>query len=212
MMFEKAEFPEGQLRLADTFQMIHIEACVDGDSPQNELWFKLTPETIGDLVDIHRYVYPVRRGASMLDCPDLPKRVQKEFIQAVSKFRFRASASVLEELDESDAGMLSAIESERAKALILALFTPEPPLHGHNFYSMQTVNEESSFFSELVNPFWGPLNNPWVSWPNWKAGLSPEPGKVLLPPLQAENGHWTGYTPHAGELQHFFLAGTSPWL
>ncbi|OOF97420.1 hypothetical protein ASPCADRAFT_206249 [Aspergillus carbonarius ITEM 5010] len=138
MMFTKA--PDAELRKDDNplveavfnYQMIHIEAYVvhvDMVS-QNEVAFKLTPETIEALVDYHKGIYSIDTAASTWDWPDKDsqlKKLQEEFVQAVNKFVYRTGALALEGLEEDGAGELLGGRSDDAKAAITSLFVPLLP-------------------------------------------------------------------------------------
>ncbi|KAL1989351.1 hypothetical protein VTN96DRAFT_113 [Rasamsonia emersonii] len=138
LMFPKA--PDAELRKDENplveaifnYQMIHMEAYVvhvDMVS-QNEVAFKLTPETIEALVEFHKEVYSVDTAASTWDWPDKEaqlKKLQEEFVQAVNKFIFRTHVQALEGLEEDGSGELLCGRSEEAKAAILSLFVPLLP-------------------------------------------------------------------------------------
>lgn len=133
MMFPKA--PDAELRKDENplveavfnYQMIHIEAYVvhvDMVS-QNEVAFKLTPETIEALVDFHRDIYCVDAAANTWDWPEKAKQLKKlqdEFNQAANKFVYRTNAHALEGLEEDGAGELLGGRSEEAKNAISNLF------------------------------------------------------------------------------------------
>lgn len=154
---------ERQSPWTPAFEMIHIEAkvlYVDMVSPKTGMAFQLTQETIQVLVEFYENVSLVEYGASMVDGPGKRFRLQKlqqEFVKAVSNVIFCTSVSALKELDETGAGMLSGNECEEAKAWILALFAPKPPLHGDGVHVTQPVKRESGFSSEAIHYFRGPL-------------------------------------------------------
>lgn len=114
------------------YQMIHIEAYVvhvDMVS-QNEVAFKLTPETIEALVDFHKDIYSVDAAANTWDWSGKEhqlKKLQEEFVQAANKFVYRTYAQALEGLEEDGAGELLCGRSEDAKAAIMSLFVPLLP-------------------------------------------------------------------------------------
>lgn len=138
IMFPKA--PESELRRDDNplvealfnYQLLHMEAYVvhvDMVS-QNEVAFKLTPETIETLVDYHKDVYSVDTAANTWNWTEKEiqlKKLQEEFVQAANRFVFRASASALEGMEEEGAGELLGGRGEDAKAAILGLFVPLLP-------------------------------------------------------------------------------------
>lgn len=138
MMFPKA--PDAELRKDENplveavfnYQMIHVEAYavhVDMVS-QNEVAFKLTPETIEALVDFHRDIYCADAAAHTWDWPEKAKQLKKlqdEFNQAANKFVYRTNAHALEGLEEDGAGELLGGRSEEAKNAISNLFVPLLP-------------------------------------------------------------------------------------
>ncbi|KAL4896640.1 hypothetical protein BDV59DRAFT_110042 [Aspergillus ambiguus] len=138
MMFPKA--PDSDLRKDEdplvealfNYQMIHMEAYVvhvDMVS-QNEVAFKLTPETIEALVEFHKDVYSVDTAANTWDWSDKDsqlKKLQEEFVQAANKFVYRTSVQALEGLEEDGAGELLGGRSEDAKTAISNLFVPLLP-------------------------------------------------------------------------------------
>ncbi|KAL4780036.1 hypothetical protein BJX76DRAFT_61958 [Aspergillus varians] len=138
MMVPKA--PESELRKNENplvealynYQMIHIEAYVvhvDMVS-QNEVAFKLTPETIESLVEYHKNIYSIDIAANTWNWAEKDsqlKKLQEEFVQAANKFVYRAGAQALEGLEEDGAGELLGGKSEDAKSAISALFVPLLP-------------------------------------------------------------------------------------
>lgn len=138
MMFPKA--PDADLRKDENplvealfnYQMIHMDAYVvhvDMVS-QNEVAFKLTPETIEALVEFHKDVYSVDTAANTWDWSDKDsqlRKLQEEFVQAANKFVYRTSVQALEGLEEDGAGELLGGRSEDAKTAISNLFVPLLP-------------------------------------------------------------------------------------
>lgn len=138
MMFPRA--PDAELRKDENplveaifnYQMIHVEAYVvhvDMVS-QNEVAFKLTPESIEALVEFHRDIYCADAAANTWDWPEKGKqlkKLQEEFNQAANKFVYRTNANALEGLEEEGAGELLGGRSEEAKTAISNLFNPLLP-------------------------------------------------------------------------------------
>ncbi|PGH04854.1 hypothetical protein AJ80_08463 [Polytolypa hystricis UAMH7299] len=138
IMFPKA--PDSELRRDENplveaifnYQLVHMEAYVvhvDMVS-QNEVAFKLTPETIEALVDYHKEIYSVDTAASTWNWSEKEiqlKKLQEEFVQAANRFVYRANAQALEGMEEEGAGELLCGRSEDAKAAILGLFVPLLP-------------------------------------------------------------------------------------
>lgn len=114
------------------YQLIHIEAYVvhvDMVS-QNEVAFKLTPETIESLIEYHKDIYSIDTAANTWNWSDKEvqlKKLQEEFVQAVNKFVFRTNAFALEGLEEDGAGELLQGGSDEVKSAINGLFVPLLP-------------------------------------------------------------------------------------
>lgn len=114
------------------YQLVHIEAyvvLVDMVS-QNEVAFKLTPETIEALVDYHRDVFSIDTAANTWTWSEKEiqlKKLQEEFVQAANKFIYRTSATALEGLEEDGAGELLSGRSDEVRQAIMNLFVPLLP-------------------------------------------------------------------------------------
>ena len=114
------------------YQVIYIEAYVvhiDMVS-QNEVAFKLTPETIEALVEYHKEVHSVDTAASTWNWSEKQvqlKKLQEDFVQAANKFVYRTNAIALEGLEEDGAGELLSGRSEEVKSAIMGLFLPLLP-------------------------------------------------------------------------------------
>jgi len=114
------------------YQLIHIEAYVvhvDMVS-QNEVAFKLTPETIESLVEYHKDIYSVDTAASTWNWSEKEiqlKKLQDDFVQAANRFVYRTNAIALEGLEEDGAGELLCGRSDEVKNAIMGLFLPLLP-------------------------------------------------------------------------------------
>ena len=114
------------------FQILYIEAYVvhvDMVS-QNEVSFKLTPETIESLVEHHKDVHSVDTAASSYSWSEKEaqlKKLQEDFVQAANRFVYRTSVTALEGLEEEGAGELLGGRSDEVKSAILGLFLPLLP-------------------------------------------------------------------------------------
>ncbi|ODH50581.1 hypothetical protein GX48_03263 [Paracoccidioides brasiliensis] len=138
IMLPKA--PESELRQDENllvealfnYQLVHMEAYVVHIDlvSQNEVAFKLTPETIELLVEYHKDIYSVDSAAKTWNWSEKEiqlKKLQEEFVQAANRFVYRASATALEGMEEDGAGELLCGRSDEAKAAILGLFVPLLP-------------------------------------------------------------------------------------
>jgi hypothetical protein len=114
------------------YQLLHIEAYVvhvDMVS-QNEVVFKLTPETIDSLVDYHKEIYSVDTAANTWSWSEKDqqlKKLQEEFVQTVNRFVFRTNALALEGMEEDGAGELLCGRSDEVRTAIMNLFVPLLP-------------------------------------------------------------------------------------
>lgn len=97
---------------------------------QNEVAFKLTPETIESLVEYHKKIYSEDTKASTLNWSEKEvqlKKLQDDFVQAANKFVYRTNAMALEGLEEDGAGELLCGRSEEVKNAIMGMFLPLLP-------------------------------------------------------------------------------------
>ena len=114
------------------YQLIHIEAYVvhiDMVS-QNEVAFKLTPETIETLVDYHKDIFSIDTAAKTWIWSEKEiqlKKLQEEFVQAANRFIYRTGSLALEGLEEDGAGELLSGRSEEVRQAIMGLFVPLLP-------------------------------------------------------------------------------------
>lgn len=114
------------------YKMVSIEAYivhVDMVS-QNEVAFKLTPETIEALVEFHKEVHSKDTSASTWNWSEKEvqlKKLQEDFVQAANKYVYRTSALALEGLEEDGAGELLCGRSEEVRTAIMGLFLPLLP-------------------------------------------------------------------------------------
>lgn len=132
--------PDAQLRKDENpliealfnYQLVYIEAYVvhvDMVS-QNEVAFKLTPETIESLVEYHKEVHSVDTAASTWNWSEKEaqlKKLQEDFVQAANRFVYRTNAMALEGMEEDGAGELLCGRSEEVKSAIMGLFLPLLP-------------------------------------------------------------------------------------
>lgn len=173
-----AELTKDENPLVDAlfnYQMIHVEAYVvhvDMVS-QNEVAFKLTPETIDALVEFHKEVFSADTAASTWDWPEKEaqiKKLQEEFVQSANKFVYRTSVQALEGMEEDGAGELLCGRSEEAKAAVLSLFVPLQPPPPRVVDVVQPVS---------VMPSSTVADDDWWSTPVQQQNISPESWKLV---------------------------------
>ena len=114
------------------YQMLFVEAYVVHVDlvSQNEVAFKLTPDTITSLVDYHRDTWCVDAKANTHNWSEKEsqlKKLQDDFYQAAHKFVYRTNAMALEGLEEDGAGELLCGRAEEVKSAIMGMFLPLLP-------------------------------------------------------------------------------------
>jgi hypothetical protein len=113
------------------YRTIHIEAyIVHVDLVlQNEVAFKLTPDSIESLIEYHRDVHCVNISARNYEESQRElqvKELHKEFVQAVNQFVYITPASALKGLDDDGSGELLCGKSEEVRDKIMALLLNSP--------------------------------------------------------------------------------------
>ena len=114
------------------YQLLPIEAYVvhvDMVS-QNEVAFKLTPETIEALVEHHKGIFTIDTAAATWNWSEKEvqlKKLQEEFVQAANRFVYRTNALALEGLEEDGAGELLCGRSQEVREAIMGLYVPLLP-------------------------------------------------------------------------------------
>ena len=114
------------------YKMISIEAYivhVDMVS-QNEVAFKLTPETIELLVEFHHDIHSKDTSNNTHNWSEKQVQIDKlkeDFVQSANKYVYRTSAMALEGLEEDGAGELLCGRSEEVKTAIMGMFLPLLP-------------------------------------------------------------------------------------
>jgi hypothetical protein len=111
------------------YRTIHIEGyIVHVDLVlQNEVAFKLTPDSIESLIEYHRDVHCVNISASSYEGSQRElqnKELHKEFVQAINRFVYITPASALEGLDDDGSGELLCGKSEVDEIMALLLTSP----------------------------------------------------------------------------------------
>ena len=114
------------------YQMLSIEAYVvhvDMVS-QNEVAFKLTPETIESLIEYHKDIHSVDAKNDTINWSEKDtqlEKLHKDFVQAINKFVYRTNHTVLDGLEEDGAGELLCGRADEVKTAIMGLFLPLLP-------------------------------------------------------------------------------------
>ena len=114
------------------YKMVTIEAYivhVDMVS-QDEVAFKLTPETIETLIEYHKDIHSKDTSASTWNWSEKEvqlKKLQEDFKQAINKYVYRTGSTALEGLEEDGAGELLCGRAEEVKTAIMGLFLPLLP-------------------------------------------------------------------------------------
>ncbi|KAI5804471.1 hypothetical protein EDC01DRAFT_611006 [Geopyxis carbonaria] len=114
------------------FELLHVQAYVVHVDlvMAHEVAFKLSKDTIAELIQYHKDVYLVDQRECTWNWTEKEQQVKKlqdAFMQAVNKFVYRTDAIALEGLEDDGAGELLCGRSEDVKAQVLGLFSPLMP-------------------------------------------------------------------------------------
>ncbi|KAI9672720.1 MAG: hypothetical protein M1831_000155 [Alyxoria varia] len=186
------------------YQLIHVEAYVvhvDMVS-QNEIAFKLTQDTIDDLIEYHRDIYSVDVAASTWDWSEKEqqlKKLQDDFVQAINRYVYRTHVRALEGLEDDGAGELLEGRSEEVKNAIMGLFLPllPPPPRIVDVVHPQTVGQP--FEQQQQSQWWQPQVSSASSSPQemtpaepWRVlGSTPSPTEVQATSAESVSSPWT---------------------
>lgn len=112
-------------------KLLHIQAYVVHIDfvLSHEIAFKLSAETIADLISYHKNIYLVDQEASTWQWTEKESQIKKlheEFVQTVNKFVFRTDAIALEGIEEDGAGELLCGRSNEVKSAVMGFFLPSP--------------------------------------------------------------------------------------
>ncbi|KAI9760912.1 MAG: hypothetical protein M1840_002181 [Geoglossum simile] len=131
IMFQRA--PDSQLLIHPNWifedhLMMHIWAHVV-DVQGHELVFKLTPETISELIMYHESVYLAdAEAAACGGWANETAELRDQFANAVNRFVYRTSAEALLDLERDGSGELSCGSSDQVKTAIMDLFPLPSPI------------------------------------------------------------------------------------
>lgn len=94
---------------------------------QNEVEFKLTPETIDALVGLHVKLQSADTALDLVERQAQLDNLQKGFLRAANAFKYRTNAIDPVGLNMDGTGELPFGRSEVAKAEILRVYEPSMP-------------------------------------------------------------------------------------
>jgi hypothetical protein len=114
------------------YQFIHVQAYVVSIDMvmSNEIAYKLTPETISNLVEYHKDVYMVDQAECTWQWSEKEanvKSMHEDFVQAVNKYVFRTDKVALEGIEDDGSGELLCGQSEEVRKAVMGLFLPLLP-------------------------------------------------------------------------------------
>jgi hypothetical protein len=153
------------------YQLIHVEAyIVHVDMVfRNEVAYKLTADTIEQLIEFHKDIHCVNAKANTHDWSEKDqqcKKLHEDFTQAINKFVYRTHVSALEGLEEDGAGELLCGKSEEVKNNIQALLKPllPPPPRVVDVIRQPPLlpSSPANMWSQATTP--SPLPAPVESW------------------------------------------------
>jgi len=114
------------------YQLLHIQAYVVHIDLvlSNEIAFKLSQDTIKELIDYHKNVYLEDCKAKSWHWTEKEaqaKKLHNNFIQTVNKYVFRTDAIALEGMEDDGSGELLCGGSLEVKNAVLGFFVPLLP-------------------------------------------------------------------------------------
>lgn len=177
--------------------LIHVKAYVVyvDMTWQNEVAFKLTPETIDALVDLHMKLQPADTALDLGERQAQLDNLQKEFLRAANTFMYRTNAIDLTRLNMDGTGELPFDRSEVAKAEILRLYEPSMP---------------SPRMAQMLNPVLPSLGvaTPWTPDPVYPFGFANPWSTQSAIPTSGTSNHYNptlGDTLHVGPTRYFSM-------
>ncbi|KAG0123297.1 hypothetical protein HOY82DRAFT_193819 [Tuber indicum] len=114
------------------YQLLHIQAYVVHIDlvMSNEIAYKLSPETIKELIEYHKDIYLIDQKSCTWHWTEKEsqmKRLHEEFVQTVNKFVYRTDVIALEGMEDDGAGELLCGRSDEVRGLVLGFFLPLLP-------------------------------------------------------------------------------------
>ncbi|KAI5816798.1 hypothetical protein BZA77DRAFT_280284 [Pyronema omphalodes] len=168
-----------------TAYVVHVDLVLS-----HEVAFKLSKDTIEDLVEYHKDIYLHDQRDQTWPWTEKEaavKKLHENFVQQVNKFIYRTNANALEGLEDDGAGELLDGRAEEVKQQVLGLFCPllPPPPRVVN-----VVRPPSQVLpSNATGSWWSPSPVP------SNAAPSPvEPWKIL-PSSPVEDNHHQQHSP-----------------
>lgn len=183
---QKDESPLAEGRL--NIPLIHVKAYVVYVEMvwQNEVAFKLTPETIDALVDLHMKLQSADTALDLGERQAQLDNLQKEFLRAANTFMYRTNAIDLVGLNMDGTGELPFDRSEVAKAEILRLYEPSMP---------------SPRMAQMLSPVLPSpgVATPWTPEPVYPSGFANSWSTQSAIPTSGTSNH---YNPTLGDAMH----------
>lgn len=105
--------------------VVHVDLVLS-----HEIAFKLSADTIQELINYHKDVYLVDQEAGTWQWTEKESQIKKlheEFVQTVNRFVFRTDAIALEGIEEDGAGELLRGRSDEVKSAVMGFFCPLLP-------------------------------------------------------------------------------------
>ncbi|CCX17435.1 Similar to hypothetical protein [Tuber melanosporum Mel28]; acc. no. XP_002835271 [Pyronema omphalodes CBS 100304] len=174
-----------------TAYVVHVDLVLS-----HEVAFKLSKDTIEDLVEYHKDIYLHDQREQTWPWTEKEaavKKLHENFVQQVNKFIYRTNANALEGLEDDGAGELLEGRAEEVKQQVLALFCPllPPPPR-----VVDVVRPPAQMLpSNATGSWWSPSPVP------SNAAPSPvEPWKIL-PSSPVEDNHHQQHSPPVSSSQ-----------
>lgn len=120
--------PNPLIEALNNTKLLHVHAyVVYVDLVSNQISFKLSPDTIQELIKYHKDVYLVDQDMSTWQWAQKYSQIKKlheEFVLAVHEFIIITNADSLEGIDDDGAGELLCGRSDAVKSAVMGLFCP----------------------------------------------------------------------------------------
>lgn len=191
------------VQACSNYKLIHVDAYVVHVDMvhQSEVAFKLTDDTIRQLVEYHEAIWMVDEAARIYEWTEKEQQIKKHnanFVQAINKFTWRTAATALEGMEEGGAGELLCGKAAEAKTAVWNLFLPlmPPPQQVEILYNPAMIMPLPSMLnSMLVNPYnttWQPSPSQPMPVDSWN--ILPSSPSTVSSNHSYESTTWGAYT------------------
>ena len=190
------------VQACSNYMLIHVDAYVVHVDMvhSNEVAFKLTDDTIAQLIEYHKDIWMIDEAARIYDWTEKDVQIKKHnenFVQAINKFTWRTTATALEGMEGGGAGELLNGKASEAKTAIWNLFLPlmPPPQQIENLYNPSLVmplpSMLNAMFGQSYNNAWQPSPSQPIPVEGWK--VLPSSPSTVSSNHSYDSATWGGY-------------------